>query len=564
MRVAADVFSNPKNIAIIGAVTMAVVVSIVVMKSHAIRVHDEIAVLRTEMSPFVPPVADTSSDLSSLRSQRYAIETRFDPLIALAGSETDGMRKALIPLQNEAQEILGSYSPEERAKIEPVLYARTFLSLLPELEDMRRSIIRSPSSASVRRYNSLLKKTIQAYREDIVLYKDTLASFPENDQRSTLNYLVGTTSITNIIVKLEQLDRQALVLETKREKRYRCFTGERSACTPLAASFATLVKDNPPITPTQSPTALARSLTHRDIVREAFSEMLGPQETRDSIVKLSHSECLPDKRAAYYYFFESREEEDIFSSTATPLNDLYFYDLEQSVQSQKNPPAYLRKLYENGLRYNFQNIGNLYFCPNSGHVLSNAATLVSLHDKLTHAPLFADRPDEFPDLSRLEKQVVSAAIPDEADMDRYISAVADTLRIRGEQNIGAHIGAQKLFELEEMIQEWKNRSSHFERSLTAAHHINRLSKGIITQSKAPVYFFLVARVYSSIFFMTFNQSITGEPFLLLDSVQSQPDLANFHLVPYNNSLLGRFHKGNAFDELRYEQKIIDAVLEVER
>lgn len=140
--------------------------------------------------------------------------------MALSGSDTDGMRKALIPLQSEASMILGSYSPEERRVIESVLYPRAFLSLLPDLEDMRRSIIQSPTPDSVRRYNALLKKTIQAYRDDILLYKQTLASLPADNQSTTLHYLAGTTSVSLIIGKLELLDTRALALDAKREKRF--------------------------------------------------------------------------------------------------------------------------------------------------------------------------------------------------------------------------------------------------------------------------------------------------------------------------------------------------------
>lgn len=548
----------------IGAVFFGALVLMLVIGLYVMRVRNEIVELHTEMSPFISPTTKTATDLRTLQSERYAIETRFDPLIALAGSDTDGMRKALIPLQGEASEILGAYSPEERATIEPVLYPRDFLSLLPDLEDMRRSIIHSPSPESVRRYDALLKKTIQAYRNDVSLYKQTLATLPASNQSTTLNYLAGTTTISEIIEKLETLDKRALALDTKREKRFLCFKGELSACTPLSSSFATFVRALPPVTAPVPPTSLSQSLAYRDIVHKAFFEMLGTEGTHGVVIKLSRSECLSGTPAAYYYFYQSTEEEGILSSTATPLNDLYFYDLEESVHSQKNPPEYLRELYKNGLRYNFQNIGNLYFCPNSGDVLADSATLISLYGKIKQVPLFADQSDSFAELAGLEKKFTGAAIPREEDMDRYFSALKETLKKNGEQAMHSQIGTVKLFETEELIHEWSNRSSHFEQSLTAAHHINRLSKGIITQSRAPVYSFLTSRVYPSIFFMTFNQSVSGGSFLFLDSINSQPSLSNFHLIPYSKGLRGSFDKELVFDELRHEQKIIDAVLQVER
>ncbi len=563
MRTAKIGFLDAKMILVVGAVILGAFVLILAVRLYEIRVENETAALHKEMSPYVSPAQNVTADLRELRSQRFAIEARFDPQIALAGSDTDGIRKALIPLQSEASMILGSYSPEERAKIEPVLYPRVFLSLLPELEDMRRSLIRSPNKEAVVRYNTQLRRTIRAYRDDILLYKQTLASLPALEHSTTLNYLAGTTSVSEIIGKLSALEQRARELDTTREKRYRCFTGESSDCTPLSASFAIFVQA-PPVTTSEPPTSLTRSLVYRDIVHASFSEMLGIQETYGVVVKLSRSDCLSGTPAAYYYFFQSREEEGILSSTATPLNDLYFYDLKESIRTQKDPPVYLQALYDAGLRYNFQNIGNLYFCPNGGHVLADTATLVSLHEKLKQAPLFAHRYDEFPELARLEKKFTEASVASEEDMDRYFSAVNDSLRNGGEDALYARIGATKLFEMEEMIHEWRNRSSHFEQSLTAAHHINRLSRGIISRSKAPPYAFLTSRVYASIFFMTFNQSVAGESFLFLDSINSEPPLGNFHLLPFSTGPIGPIDEIRVFDELQNEQKIIDAVLQVER
>lgn len=563
MRTSVPRFSDPKSITGI-AVILGMFVMVFALKLHTARVQTEITALRSEMSPFISSATDNATDLPALRSERYAMETRFDPLFALAGSDTDGMRKALIPLQGEASEILGSYSPEERAQIEPVLYPHTFLSSLPDLEDMRRAVIASPSTDAVRRYNEQLRKTIVAYRNDIALYRETLANLQESDKSTTIHYLAGSTTVSAIISKLDTLDRRALALETKREQRYRCFTGEYTACTPLASSFATMTAASLPITPSVPPTTLSKSLVYRDIVRKAFSEMLGTQETYETVVKISRSECISGTPAAYYYFFQSREEEGVLSSTATPLNDLYFYDLTDAVNSQKNPPAYLQKLYTSGLRYNFQNIGNLYFCPNSGNVLAQAATLVSLHEKIKKSPLFTDQFDAFPDLARLEKRFTTATIASDEDMDWYFSAVKETLRNDGEHVLSEKIGSAKLFELEELLTEWTNRSSHFEQSLTAAHHINRLSKGIIFQSKAPVYALLTSRVYTSIFLMTFNASVAGEQFLFLDSINTQPALQNFHLIPYSKGLRGSHDTARVFEELHHEQAIIDAVLRVER
>jgi hypothetical protein len=170
----------------------------------------------------------------------------------------------------------------------------------------------------------------------------------------------------------------------------------------------------------------------------------------------------------------------------------------------------------------------------------------------------------YPELARLEKTFTGATIPNEEDMDRYFGAVKETLRSRGERVLYARIGAIKLFETEEMIHEWNNRSSHFGQSLTAAHHINRLSKNIIARSREPVYSFLISRVYASIFFITFNQSVSGESFRFLDGIHSQPALANFHLAPYSTGLIAAFRNGKVFDELQHEQKVIDAVLQIER
>lgn len=563
MRAGKKGYTDHKRPLMIGAVIFGALVLILIVSSHKARVQNEITALHEEMSSYVSSYTDTTAGLRTLRAERYAIEARFEPIMAVAGSDTSGMRTALIPLQNEASNILGSYPPEERVQIASVLFPQEFLTLLPDLEDMRRSIIRSPSPDSVRRYDTLLEKTLRAYRNDISRYRHMLATVTIDKQNTTLNYLVGTTSVSKIIGKLDVLDERARELNATREKRYLCFKGERTSCTPLATSFATFVTAHPPKTSREPPTSRAQALAYRDIVHAAFSEMLDKEEPDGVVVKLSRSDCLSGTPAAYYYFFQSTEEEGLLSGTATPLNDLYFYDLELSAHHM-NPPVYLRELYDMGLRYNFQNIGNLYFCPNSGHVLADTATIVSLHNKLKFAPLFADRHDEFPELARLEEVLTGAAIATEDDMDRYFGALKETLQNRGERAMSAHIGVIELYEMEEMMHEWSNRSSHFEQALTAAHHINRLSKGIIAHTKPPVFDFLISRVYASIFFMTFNQSVAGESFLFLDSINTKPTLANFHLVPYSRDLEGALYNANTFDELQYEQEIIDVVLQIER
>ena len=564
MRIVALISSGPKRAVTYGVVLLGIIVIVFTMRMYTTRIQAQIAAVQEEMSPFVLPERVTGSDISSLRAQRYALETRFDPFIALAGSDTEGIRKALIPLRNEAAEVLGSYSAAERAQIDPVLFPGTFLSLLPDLEDLRRSVIAAPRPKTVRLYDTQLQKTIRAYRNDIARYREVLASLPASNQDATIHYLAGTTSVTLIKGKLDTLDKRASALETKRAQRYACFLGASDACTPLSESFAAFTKA-PSLHPaTRPPTSLARSLIYRDVVREAFSQMLGDVETHGIVVKLPRSECLSGTPASYYYFFQSREEEQILSSTATPLNDLYFYDLTATVNGQKSPPAYLKELYAEGLRYNFQNIGNLYFCPNSGHVLADVATTVSLHERLKRTPLFADNVEQFPDLARLETGFAGSDIPDEADMDAFMAALISQLGTTGERSLAAQIGQNKVLEMEELITEWRNRSSHFEQSLTAAHHINRLSKGLIALSKQPVYSFLLTRVYSSVFFMPFNQSLVGEPVLFLDEINARPSLKNFHLIPYSTGLWDPLDLDQTYAELRREQRIVDTVLQVAR
>ncbi len=555
--------SRPKRVLILCCIAVGAASLAAVMRFHFVQTQTAITSLRTEMSSYVSPFVVPSTDLQALRAERYAMETRFDPLFALAGSDPAGIEKALIPLRGEAAVILGTYTPEERAQIEPVLYPHTYLALLPELETLRRTVVRSPSPDVVRRYDAQLKKTIRAYRDDMSAYNNTLSGLATSSRNTTLHYLAGSTTITQIIDKLQKIDEKVAGIDDMREQRYRCFTGELSACTPLSESFEKLASPSSSVKAATPPTTLSRSLAHRDIVDRAFFEMLGTQETRGVVVKLSSSACLSGNAPAYYYFFQSKEEQDIYSNTATPLNDVYFYDLEKSMRSQNNPPAYLKELSASGLRYNFQNIGNLYFCPNSGNVLAITTTLVALHDKLKAQPLF-ETDSAYPEITRLEKLITRSAVPSDADMDAYIRAIQTALQTDGEKQLELYLGNGDLLRAEEYIHEWNNRSANFEQLLTAAHHINRLSKGIIAVSKAMPYSFLTSRVYASVFFMPFNESVSGETMLLLDAINERPPLSNFYLASYRNDLNSVFDNRSVLDELRTEQKIIDDVLNVER
>lgn len=523
---------------------------------------EEYRLLQKEISPFIiPPISyrgrlytishglvsspdtfvSTSTARAILRTARYSIAQRFDPIFALDRVNTGSLRNNIRTFSESVSEIASFY--EDKKDREAVLkhfYPLSFLQTLPGLQESREMALYKPSFERTDKYHTQLINSIDTYRDSALETSVFLRRLSEKIENPTYHTPGGSSTLPHFAKILEELAEEAALLMDHEAERFKCFRRYTRECTPLSELFTRFVESSPseeipPLLYRDVPDSIKEIRDLKEIYQSSFPGYRGTPEDIFAIV-IPASRCIPSFSPAYYFIWESDISDGISVIKEDLLNDIYFRDL---ASASKDVP-YFKKALESGALYLHQGINQIYICPDVGVSNSEVLTLYHLNQLLKDQPLAAVIISDIPSdlaysLETIETRIVDGPLIVQEDAKAYFSFLARLLSA-GEMALAEKIGNEEVLRIESLLNMWQQQSSTFD-SNTAGLYSANLSIGALWKSGSffPIDQLFMTRSAFMTTYLGFNKSFVKSP---ISFVENRPDipLERFALVSYLDTI----------------------------
>lgn len=481
------------------------------------------------------PVAGPSEELAALRAGYASVASRIDPVFGLEGTDPDQLAEATDELDQSVDAIAAAYDPKAALLIREDLYPLAFLHTLPKLETERNALIAHPRLTDAKAYEADVLSAIRTYRGALARERTAFSTITGTSSPDTvLEFPTGTTAFSTFETSFATLDDDARHDADTARARLACLT-EAGACPPLSASA---VERADAQEASAAPAALSASELHiEELVRSAETERAanaGETFRELGVVRLAASACAPSSAPANLYLWEVTDRSGETRLRAASLGAIYFYDL-----TQKTDPFYAT-VRQDGLPYLYQNISNLYECPDSGADLMHAATAYALSRLAAAHPLLSATSSDplIRQGARDERSLAKGPVVLEESADQYAADLATLINTRGEYPLARSLSEATVLELERRVTLARTHTAFYAEELRDAVALNALVPAINALAKGgspdvglePL---MLTRSYPSLFFFAADASIAASSPSFLSGRTAAP-LDHFGLTTYES------------------------------
>ena len=500
-----------------------------------LKAHGEASYLGDQVAPFVFPTFTTQggdyeviegvvtsldgrsvsifTQRKVLRLAYHTALTRTDPLFALPDTNLEEYEISVSLLEASLNDIVSLYEvPEDREKVSR-LYPLEFLKALGELEERRRWFLAHPSEKDLMAYYREARNIASIYRTSLGSV-DVLLDAPEGERNRQFGNFGGVTTVEKYISVFEELRKESVGLQQSLKQRKSCAAGNFSKCPELEGHLGRSLSLHAADFDTESspvlPTIVRKHL--RAVDAYYYSNDLSVQRlSATPIVALHESSCFaggPTYYGVYWSYPYYGDNRDGVGIQLGLLSDVIFYDVPE------NKSDFFKSLLAQGSTTLFQEMANIYLCPNSGIEVATVSNLAAIKLALTERPIFAGMTFEEPayqELSEIEKEIVQGAFVSDALVSTYLRRVEVLLDDEGEHRISRRIGNDKVLQIEELILSHRAKTTHFAEIVNNAAGLNGfVSRIFATGSIIPPRTLFTTRGYPAISYMLFNATIVSD------------------------------------------------------
>lgn len=466
--------------------------------------------IERDLADYIKPLPSRSVTLfntSTLtdRLNWYATATRVNPIFSLEGEDLNQLSEMLsiAHASREAFVMLPSRTEEDILILNKVFYPEKFISTLPELETLRREVIKSPDESTVHQYHDMLTKSVDEY---LFAIEHVQSMFEEVDKKNEnepiYQYPAGYTTLASAYNVFENLKRGGLLAKYEAELRFACFNNYDEHC----------IITKPAVTEAEVPweenvTGPDVKDEVRQLVKATNKYHLDTIDTNKRLVEieLTDSECVPYNNASYLMI--ERDAGGMFTTKTPQLtNDMLFYRSDADMH-----PDFMSNREDTSLLLYPQPYFTLYMCPDSGVELARIYNVLQMNDFIKKN-LFGVKFTQLSAASRLrdiESELLSQGdLLHEQLLIEFIRELGELIDTYGEQGLAEYADEETALAASSLVRQTILRSSVLtelmreliRRDITATeqdYDMNPLALDTTLQ-----------RGFQTITFMMFNESFT--------------------------------------------------------
>jgi hypothetical protein len=312
-------------------------------------------------------ISETSATPTESANLAYYVSAEtLDPIFAIEGTKPDKLRAAIKSLLTERDQFAPLYTPLQSQAIATSLYPTQFLKLLPDLEEARQTVLQNPTVPNAKHYHALLVAATSVYAADARALSANLTAVSATIPQ--IGYMSGTAMAD----KLQLVATEALKQKKKEMARFDCLEQGTASCPSVAMLTAARnqkIAQAPAVLP--APDAQIKKA-------DTLSAQILPLTTKfKSLTKTIFaipSTCYLGGTAYLHEFYGEQVPGQLMRKQDI-VNDVYFYDIPKQFKLTPQVPL-LNGYTVNGVQIEYQSIGNLYMCPDSGFDVFNVGSLV--------------------------------------------------------------------------------------------------------------------------------------------------------------------------------------------
>jgi len=494
--------------------------------------------------------SENSQSVDDDAEQGFVLYLRYDPLFALPQVDLDAFEHARTVLIEERQKIITADIDIHDDWIEQALYPTDFLKELGQLEQIRRNILNGIlQTINVERYQNQLLRTIDVYLQQLRNYINIVTEYKrDNPHEKAILYGSGSNSLSYYTDLLADYENQVIAKRQEAIRRWECMHKKCNddSIKPYAGTIAPeidLIDDHI----TQSEPARLTQVLRKNTTR---GKKTGPGWA----VLDSHVCYTYQYQQAYYHLWNTQYDEQSQSFAADLVNDVYLVNKEKK---KETGTEYYKRLFEYGAGpYAFQSLFAHYQCPDLAHDAALLTSLINVYDNVpTEINNISKNPshvivDQLKQITDAQIFLTTQDFLQEKDVDTVIQKIYMLLSSHNRDILIEHVGEQRVFELEETLLGYRNRTASFDQLLLQVANNN---KALLDFGQYDEWDFtkelLFIRAVPKLFFGGTNQSIIADEsfWIQFPRIQLQD-----RLVSYNNELKEIF----SFEEI--QQMIIDS------
>lgn len=523
-----------------------------------LQAQSEIESLRSELETFLRPNISGNSSVrlsvstivpifktrDELRLQRFAVESRVNPIFGADGVDLDALVHSVQTLESLMGDYVFLYGTEEQHAIRKALHPIDFLHALAETERKRRILIAEPSYIRARGYIEQLETSIELYIRSIVRVEQAFSDqvLQIYDKDDPFVFLSGETTVAHIMHFLNELKMNAYMQQEALSRRKRCFEEYTSQCEPLV--FPHVSTTGPEIYETlvyaQDQRVSEEINKNLGILAEYYvsdnDDALSIRGAQAPVLTVGESHCFSDV-GPVYYLPRWRPLEGGSAFSLGLANELFFYDTHMWEGSD-----YFDRLRDRGVRYVQQPATNLYMCPDGAHDMSMSATILFIRSVLQGAPLFTSTEytlleGENGVLSGLEDRISNGKIVSHDVVMAYVGEIRALLDARGEHALREWFSDEQIFNLGRFVSVFHQGMPYYDEALLNAARSNIIVAPVIRAgNNLDIGTLFITRGYQPTTFAVFNKSIISEPTAFFAQNRDLYDSVNESFLSYNESL----------------------------
>jgi len=312
------------------------------------------------------------------QSLSYYVQAQsLDPIFAIAGTDPDKLTASVDSLLKERDQIAGFYAPQDRSNIETSLYPAQFLKDLPGLEASRQTLLNNPTLPNANTYHIKLIQAVSDYVAGARALGQSLRSV--SGTLPTLGYVGGSVTVSDYASKMDTIASTGLAQKAKEDARFLCLTNYSARCQSIASLQDTrIAKVNAAV---QLP-APSSAVLKADALSKQILPLVPGFKNLSAYIVAYPSNCYGGALAYSRAYYLTRA-----GGTARKIdnvNNVYFYNVPNEVRVNPDVHLYQESL-QKGITLQYQSMGNLYECADSGFDVSQIGSVIGTLEALQSA-----------------------------------------------------------------------------------------------------------------------------------------------------------------------------------